>query len=166
MHGCYGKADEYEMGAFAAGVIEGSDGTAQGVDGGELYDLNTKEQFETSYQFQKYGIADPKTKCPFMDDKLRKEWPRKCSVAYGVFDEQAPNKDKWEWSEWRLIKDTSFLKARLVNALRRSDKYVWLYFQGYDMMVKPNGVLADKMKPLPQDWVDAIAESRAAAGRE
>ena len=159
------SSTETLVGAFAAGVIEGASGKAKGIDGGEFYDLNTKEAFVKAYNFCKYGIIGNNITAPFLDDKLRSEWALKFNASYGIYDNQAPDKPNWEWIEWIPFKDLNLLTERIKWAMNYSDEYVWLFNVNYDWFGKPEDIKIGQWNPpaVPQNWIDAAAKGLAEA---
>jgi hypothetical protein len=142
--------DRYLLGAFSAGMVEGSGGAATLVDGGEDYDLHSARDFSVARAWRKgggRGITNlGAQKCPFMDASLAANWQNRISVAFSTFDKERPSLNT---NNWTPIADVAGFRATLTNALRASDKYVWHYAQWQDWW---GNSMEDKLKP----WADAI----------
>ena len=143
-----GKQTKYQLeelrGPFSAGLIEGMASRSRFVDGGEVYNYRTADDFEVSYNFRKYLLATAQTDCPFISPYLRPVWPLKVSIAYGVYNHPFGGRDM----------SPSIMRTTLENALRRCDDYVWLYFESENWNAPGE---------LSQGWTDAIVGARAAA---
>jgi len=156
--------DHYLLGAFAAGMVEGTSGGATFVDGGEDYDLRTAQDFSVARAWRK-GITTQgvggitnlgSAKCPFMDASLASNWQAKVSIAFSTFDKERPS---LKTSNWIPITDVGSFQTTLTNALRASDRYVWHYTQWQDWW---GNSMEDKLKP----WITAIEAARRDAGME
>ena len=150
--------DHYLLGAFAAGMVEGTSGAATLVDGGEDYDLRSAQDFSFARAWRK-GIAqggDGITKCPFMDATLAANWQTKVSIAFSTFDKERPS---LKTSDWTPITDVARFRTTLTNALRATDRYVWHYAQWQDWW---GNSMEDKLNP----WVDAIRAARRDVGMD
>lgn len=147
------------LGAFAAGVIEGSGPKSIACDGGELYDFRDEKEFRSSYQWRKFGITDPSVVPPvqFMDDKLRSVWSKNISIAYGVYASERPDVTK---GGWKPITDMKIVRNTVATALKVADDYVWHYTERFDWFNNPKApqILETPgyLKPAPQEWVEAI----------
>jgi hypothetical protein len=155
--------DRYLLGAFAAGMVEGTSGSATLVDGGEDYDLRSAQDFSVARAWRKGGATQGggitnlgSGKCPFMDASLASNWQGKVSVAFSTFDKERPS---LKTSDWTPITDVGSFQATLTNALRASDLYVWHYSQWQDWW---GNSMEDKLKP----WIAAIEAARRDAGME
>lgn len=151
------------LGAFAAGVIEGSGLKSTVCDGGELYDFRELKEFQDSYKWRKFGITDSNLSPPvlFMDDNLRKDWSSKCSISFGLYSQERPDITK---GNWRPIKDMNVVRTTTANALKVADKYVWHYTPNYDWFNNPKNKQTPEVDgyypPIPQEWIEAIKLAR------
>jgi hypothetical protein len=134
------------VGSFFVGLVEGAGPRATVVDGGEVYQYRTAEDFERSYRWRKYELASDETNAGFIPAADRKQWPEKVSIGFGVYTHQ------WK-ADYPM--NPSIMRTTLENALLRADRYVWFYVE--DEWVKPGKV--------SQAWVDAVAGAVEAAKR-
>jgi hypothetical protein len=150
--------DHYLLGAFAAGMLEGSSGEATLVDGGEDYDLRNTRDFALARAWRK-GIRTPGAgsitdlgpmKCPFMDAGLAADWPGKSNIAFSTFDKERASLTT---NNWTAISNVAQFQSTLTNALRASDRYVWHYTQWQDWW-------GDTMEDVLKPWSAAIEAAR------
>jgi hypothetical protein len=134
------------VGSFFVGLVEGAGARATVVDGGEVYQYRTPDDFERSYRWRKYELASDDTNASFIPAADRKQWSQKVSVAFGVYTHQ------WKAS---YPMDPSIMRTTLENALLRADRYVWFYVE--DEWVRSG--------PVSQDWLDAVSGAVEAAKR-
>jgi hypothetical protein len=150
--------DHYLLGAFAAGMVEGTPAGATLVDGGEDYDLRTARDFSLARAWRK-GLAVQGVpgitnlgplKCPFMDASLAAGWQGKVSIAFSTFDKERAS---LQTNNWTAIVDVATFRTTLTNALRATDQYVWHYTEWQDWW---GNTMEDALKP----WSDAIEAAR------
>lgn len=134
-------------GPFFCGFVEGAGKHGTVVDGGKLFNLRTPKDFLDSYTFRKGGIAADKLDCEFIPAALRRVWPTKVNVGFGVYDKPFGDAD--------MLPD--ILRPTLANALRQSDRYVWLCVERITYL-KPS-----KNGGVGEAWVDAVRQARADA---
>lgn len=137
------QASNELLGPFFVGLVEGAGPRATCVDGGELYHLRTDEEFEASYAWRKRGIASAGS---FIPPALRGAWSSRVSVGFGVYDRPFGGRGM----------SPAELRATLARALRRADRYVWLYLEGRTFL-EPGGAASE--------WLEAVARARRDAGR-
>jgi hypothetical protein len=131
-------------GPFFAGLVEAAPDTATIVDGGEVYQYRTPEDFQRSYAWRKHGIASDETDCAFIPPTLRGEWSRKARIGFGVYNRQ------WKKS---YPMDPQIMRRTLENALHASDGYVWFYVESE--WTAPG--------QITEDWLRAVSEATQAA---
>lgn len=151
--------DHYLLGAFAAGMVEGTSGAATFVDGGEDYDLRTPRDFSAAREWRKgtatSGITSlGSNKCPFMDADLAGNWQGKVSIGFSLFDKERASLTTNNWTQ---ITDVAGFRTTLTNALRTTDRYVWLYSEWQDWW---GNSMEDRLQP----WIQAIEAARRDAG--
>jgi hypothetical protein len=151
--------DHYLLGAFVAGMIQGTAGGATLVDGGEDYDLRSARDFSLAHDWRAgldpEGITNVGAgRCPFMGNALASIWRSKSSIAFSTFDKERASLSS---NDWTPISDVGSFRATLTNALNATDEYVWHYSQWQDWW-------GDSMEGALQPWVDAIKAARHAAG--
>jgi hypothetical protein len=151
--------DHYLSGAFAAGMVEGASGAAKLVDGGEDYDLRTARDFSAAHEWRNGTGAGGITglgsnKCPFMDAGLAGDWQGKVSVGFSVFDKERASPTT---NNWTPITDVAGFRTTLANALRTTDRYVWLYTEWQDWW---GNDMEDRLQP----WIKAIGAARQDVG--
>jgi hypothetical protein len=125
-------------GPFFAGLVEGAPDSATVVDGGEVYQYRTPEDFARSYEWRKWEIASDETDCAFIPRDLRGKWVSRVSIGFGVYNRQ------WKKS---YPMDPQIMRATLENALRATDNYVWLY-------VESEWTAPGEVSP---DWLNAVS---------
>ena len=141
-------ASHYELlGPFFAGFVAATGEQARIVDGGEVYQYRSLDDFAQSYVWRKHGIADPRTNCQFIRDSLRTAWAQRVSIAFGIFNRSWPDTVADAMSP-------EILPATLASAMVVADEYVWFYAEREEWLL-PGGV--------PRAWIDAVAAGRAAA---
>ena len=128
-------------GPFFAGFLEGMGSAAMNIDGGEIYQLRTKQEFADSYNWQKFGMSSNETNSSFIVPSMRQSWRDNVSISWGVYNQP--------W--WGATMNSSVIKTTLENALSQADDYVWLYLEG-NTLLAPGGI--------GQDWVDAIRSAK------
>jgi hypothetical protein len=132
-------------GHFFSGMLEAAPATGRVVDGGEVYQYRTAEDFARSRDWRRQGMARSAS-ARLVPDGLRPAWPEAIGIAFGVYDLQ------WK-PDYAMT--AAILETTLREALRHADDYVWLFTEGEgprDYLV-PGGAGAE--------WVDAIARARA-----
>jgi hypothetical protein len=133
------------MGSWVVGMIEATVGTrATVVDGGEIYSLRSSGQFERAFEWMKNGFAAASALVP---DSVKKGYSTKVGVAFGIYDEPVAGADM----------DVNLWRDAIVQAMRRTDRYVWLYTEKYDWW--GTGWPTER---VPQAWVDATSAAKAA----
>jgi hypothetical protein len=135
-------------GPFFAGMLEGCGPQATLIDGGEVYQYRTVQDFERSYQWRRYGIAADSTNCAFIGPSLRPVWRQKLNISFGIYNRAWPD----------AVKDSmnpAIMRTTAERALRRCDEMVWFFIEGGDAWLQPNG--------MPQVWQDSIRAAVTAA---
>ena len=135
---------EQLRGPFSAGLVEGLGKRSTFVDGGEVYAYRTEDDFQLSYDYRKNTIASAEANCPFIPEPLRPLWPLRVNIAFGVYNHPFAGAPM----------DPAILRTTLERALKRADRYVWLYTEKMNWNAPGE---------TTQDWVDAVAGARAAA---
>jgi hypothetical protein len=139
-----GLASERELnGPFFVGFVEGMGDKARVIDGGEVYQYRTADDFQQSYEWRKHGMASDDTDCAFIPESLRGSWPERVSIAFGQSTEPYNGE----------AMNPTIMRTTLANALNRADDYVWLYTPS-DTWMEPGG--------LPRAWENAIRDAVAA----
>jgi hypothetical protein len=137
---------EHELhGPFFAGFLDGLGNSAKLIDGGEVYQYRTADDFSKSYDWRKVGLASAATNCWFLPNALRSIWANKVSIGFG----QAT------YSAFGTSMSPDILRNSLANALQRADHYVWLYTEENTWM-NPGG--------FPEQWEKAIRSATGLAG--
>jgi hypothetical protein len=131
-------------GHFFVGLLQGSGRGARVVDGGEVYQYRTAQDFARSYLWRKREM--PRLRAgALIPPELRPLWAERVSVGFGLYD-----------IAWRpgYPMAPPILGQALAHALARADDYVWLFTEGEgprDYLV-PGGV--------GEPWLRAIREAR------
>jgi hypothetical protein len=135
-------------GHFFVGLLQGYGGTAKVIDGGEVYQYRTPQDFATSYAWRKQQLPQlpaPAAGRPLIPPGVQADWPRRVSIGFGVYD--------LAWKPGYPM-NPGVLRSTLANALARADDLVWLFTEGNGphQYLVPGGV--------DQAWLDAIAAAR------
>jgi hypothetical protein len=151
-------SDDYLAGAFAAGMVEATRGGASLVDGGELYELRSSEDFRRARDWRKgmshggrssIATLSPMDRCPFMTPALASRWSQTVGIAFGTFDKQKGRSE----TAWTPISNALEFRKTLTNALRATDRYVWHYAEWQDWWGNSS---EDRLTP----WIAAIEAAR------
>jgi len=135
------------QGPFFAGLVEGAAPASRCVDGGELYDLRSAEDFQRSYDWRKSELPSERVNCAYLPPTVRSRWASTVEIAFGLYDRPFRG----------VPMDPPTLRSCVTRALRRTDRYVWLYVEGATFL-RP----ADR-GGAPEEWVDAVRQGRADA---
>jgi hypothetical protein len=127
------------LGPFFAGFVEGAGDRAVCVDGGELYHLRKEDDFRRSYDWRRTTFPSDRVDCAWLTPDVRAAWPRRVEIAFGVYDRPL---------------DPPTLKHVVAAALRRTDRYVWLYVEGRTFLAPPDRGGAE------DEVVDAVRRGR------
>jgi hypothetical protein len=136
------------QGAFTLGMFEGASDRSEIVDGGEVYAYRSPAEFERSYEYRKREMAQDQRACPFFPDSLKPDWSRRVSIGFGVFNQAYPHGRG-------LTMNPDVMRQTLANALRRSDRYVWLFTLDMSWFVEGG---------IDEAWVGAVRGARGARG--
>eukprot|EP01102_Stenamoeba_stenopodia_P008323 TRINITY_DN2388_c0_g1_i1.p1 TRINITY_DN2388_c0_g1~~TRINITY_DN2388_c0_g1_i1.p1 ORF type:complete len:384 (-),score=71.20 TRINITY_DN2388_c0_g1_i1:591-1742(-) len=135
-------------GAFFAGflnaIYQSGNTQAELIDGGEVYQYRTLSDFQNSYQWRKYGIADDPQTWFIPTAELRAFWKQRVSISFGTYNRSWPSKKKDKM-------DPKIMKSALANALTVADKWVWYYEE------KTNFLLGT----TPKEWKKAVIKALA-----
>jgi hypothetical protein len=134
--------DAFLLGAFAAGLIEGGVAPARAIDGGELYDLRTADQFAASARWRSV-TATAAGQCPFMDDSLATVWTAHTGIGFATFDHERPNQNTDDWTPITNM-DTVRLTTRLASCA--ATDVVWAFAEAVDWW--SDGVVGVDGQPL------------------
>jgi len=138
--------DHYELlGPFFVGMMLGKGEKGTIIDGGEVYQYRTYQDFKSSYQIRKYEIASEETDSWFIPYELRLKWPNEISIAFGVYNRQ--------WKEDYPM-NPEIMRTTLENALRIADKYVWYYTEDDNWLIPGE---------MPVEWSDMVKVVREKA---
>lgn len=139
------QRDDDLRGHFFVGMLVGSTATARVIDGGEVYQYRTPEDFSRSYNFRKHDLPklSPNHLVPPWITGL---WPNRTSVAFGVYD--------MAWKEGYPM-TPAILAQTIRYALAQADEYVWLFteWSGPNQYLRPGGVAPS--------WINAVRAGRA-----
>lgn len=137
------------LGPFFSGFVEGAGPRARCVDGGELYHLRKDDEFRRSSEWRKESLPSDRVNCAYLPPAVRARWPSTVEIAFGVYDQPFGGQGM----------DPATLKSSLAHALRRSDRYVWLYVEG------PTMLLPSDRGGAGAPWVEAIRQARKETNR-
>lgn len=143
-----GAPDEYELLApFFCGLVAGAGERAEIVDGGEVYQLRTREQFAANYRWRKARmplsrvVPEPLRGSPYLLGT---------TVSFGLYPYTWPDAERGSITPDQLADATTF-------ALERADDWVWVFSEQDRDLLRPGG--ADPA------WIDAIRRGRERADR-
>ena len=146
-------ADEYELlGPLFVGFLEGAGPDNLVVDGGEVYQYRTPEDFGLAYEWREVGIASDDVDSAFIPEALRPDWGAHVSNGFGVYN------IAWQ-ADRGYDMDPAIMETTLANALRRADDLVWFYTEEFEDGVG-NWYVPGSM---PEAWFDAVRAAREAA---
>lgn len=110
-------------GDFLAGVFAATQGNAATfVDGGEIYGLRTRKDFNRTALWMRDIMVK---ESPFFPDDLREAYSKEMKVGFGIYDDR-----KHLFSQFPRLTPGSW-KAVIQNALQESD-LVWIYTERHD----------------------------------
>jgi len=138
------------MGPFFCGFVEGAGKRATCVDGGKLYNLRAPKEFQESYDWRKSAIASDRVNSAFIPNLLRPLWSMKVSVGFGIYDQP--------YERFDMLPD--ILRSTIANAIRQTDRYVWLHVDGLTFL-RPS-----RSGGASDAWVDAVRQGRSDALRK
>jgi hypothetical protein len=107
------------------------------IDGGEIYQYRTVEDFEASHQWRKFEMPSAEVDSQFIPENLRAIWPDRVDIAFGVYTQR--------YAEEAM--DPCIMQTTLTNALNATDTYVWFYNEDHTWLT-PGGI--------PQGWEDSV----------
>jgi hypothetical protein len=132
-------------GPFFMGMVERR-GQARVIDGGEYYDARSREDYRAFADWQRRGFVLAGSES--VSAAQAPDYLREVSTALAVYDR--------DQDAGYAVHDPETLGDLTRYALDVADAYVWLYTEEYEWGASPS------MKPpVPQEYVDAIAEARA-----
>ena len=149
-------ADAYELlGPLFVGFLEGAGPDNLIVDGGEVYQYRTPEDFQLAYRWRETGIASSDTDSAFIPQALRPEWGARVSNGFGVYN------IAWQ-ADRGFDMNPAIMQSTLTNALLRTDDLVWFYTEEFEDGVG-NWYVPGSM---PEPWFDAVRAARMAVAVE
>jgi hypothetical protein len=111
------------MGSFVGGLAEevGAHTSMTYVDGGEVYQARTADDFATAQRWMRTGLASSGSRV------LRhpSTYAKRMSVGFGVYDRDI------RAHGWPAMTPVQWQSA-LTNALNKADRYVWSYSEVYN----------------------------------
>jgi hypothetical protein len=137
------------MGAFVGGIAEeaATRTSMTYVDGGEVYQARTADDFATAQRWMRTGLAASGTRV------LRQPstYPSTVSVGFGVYDKDMRSRGWPAMSapQWQVV---------LTNAFNKADRYVWSYSEAYNWV----GTRTPS-RPVPPTILAATTLARALA---
>jgi hypothetical protein len=144
-----GLASERELnGPFFIGFLEGLGPQARLIDGGEVYQYRTVDDFEGSYQWRKFELPAEETDSHFIPEALRATWPDRVDIGFGVYARRYADE----------VMDPCIAQTTLTNALNVTDKYVWFYNEHHTWLA-PGGI-----PPIWEDYIRAAVASVRPSG--
>ena len=148
-----GGSDGWLYGAFFTGMMESKSSESLLVDGGETYHYRTRPDFDSSYQWRKYGMAAAETSCLFMTSSDKALWPSRVNFSFGVYDKPYPPPPGKT-----ADMNSTIARTTVANALCLADLFVWHYSEGLDWWAPPGS--GGTPPPVTDDWINAISAAR------
>ena len=147
-----GDASNYELlGPLFVGFLEGATRRNLIVDGGEVYQYRTQQDFRRAHQWREVRMASDAVDSAFIPETLRPQWGRRVSNGFGVYN--------IDWlADLGFDMNPEIMETTLANALDQADDLVWFYTEEFA------GGGGNWYVPgsMPQPWFDAVAAARAA----
>lgn len=139
------------LGPLFVGFVEGAGSGSVQVDGGEIYGLRTKPEFQTAFQFRKIDIASAKTDCAFIPSALRPTWSAAINVGFGLYD-----LDDTKGTPYSLM-DPAVIRSNVTNSMHQTERWVWFYTETIDFL-RPTSAGG-----APTAWIDAVQNGKVDA---
>ncbi len=137
------------MGSFFMGMVEAKNATSKVIDGGEVYQYRTPDEFKNSYQWRKYTMASSSNNSPVIPRNERSAYPDNVSISFGLYN--------YNWTQWvdgtGHPMNPSIMENVVEYSLNNADDVVWLYTE--DMNWAGGGVSSA--------WINAVRNGREAA---
>ncbi len=137
------------MGSFFMGMVEAKNATSKVIDGGEVYQYRTPNEFKNSYQWRKYTMASSSNNSPVIPRNERSAYPDNVSISFGLYN--------YNWTQWvdgtGHPMNPSIMENVVEYSLNNADDVVWLYTE--DMNWAGGGVSSA--------WINAVRNGREAA---
>ncbi len=131
---------------FIAGALDAAIEPNQIIDGGEQYQLRSKESFERSYEWRGEGLLD-EPQMDFLSDDDQTRWRKYLGLSNGL-------ETKWKQNPDYEMTPTQYEDA-LYHALRTNDRLTWAYVTEDDIL-RPG---------FPDEWRRAMDDAVARANR-
>ena len=142
-----GSWEEQELrGPFFTGMAEGAGPRQALVDGGELYQLRTAGEFETSQRYRSDAL--PKRIDWALPDALRQGWDARIDQAHMVYTDEFPE---------GFAQSPRSFAAAFANALRHSEGYAVVYSE----LDQIDWLTAGRP---PARWAAAVEDAQREAG--
>jgi hypothetical protein len=140
-----GNWDRFELlGPFFIGMMQGRGNDALVIDGGEVYQYRTLEDFQLSYQWRKHDIASDETGSWMVPKDYRSQWTDNINISFGVYNRS------WK-TDYPMNVD--IMRTTLANALKTTDKYVWYYTESDSWLIPCR---------MPREWTEMVREVKSA----
>lgn len=145
------------QGNFIAGMVDATVGTqARYIDGGEIYQLQTEEQFLAARQWMKTGLAAVRSIVPA---SLAEIWPVYSMTAFGTYD--WPEGFRAAYFNYRPTQTAAMIESENTNAIAASDKYAWFYNEQHNFAGNPRSNGKPDLKTTLPDWYAALEAAYA-----
>lgn len=142
-----GSHDNYELDApfFYAMAIEADD--QQVIDGGEVYQLRTENQFQINHSWRSTDIAQSVV----VPEELRAPgvYADRVGVTHGLYNLTWPNED--------FPMSPTIMRSTLRNALRSSSQPVWIFIESDETWLLPGGFPDQWRTNIENGFNDAFA---------
>lgn len=112
--------DSRLLGPFFVGLTQGVGSQGMVIDGGEIYQYRSLQDFQGSYTWRKTTIASSANNSPNIPAADRAGWPDKVSISFGLYPLSWPNASA-------DLMTPDIMRTTAENALRTCDYMVWWY---------------------------------------
>ncbi len=137
---------EFLVGVFKA-IIERKEwdetSTAEYMNGGEIYSIETRQQFATIANHLKNELP---FQAPQFSDDLRQPYADNVKISFGIYDFDSNLFDIPPYSAEKFV-------TTAINAAQEAD-YVWLYNEMYDFWTYDGNDWPTEK--APQEWLDEL----------
>ena len=135
---------EYELDApFFFGMAENAN-DQQVIDGGEVYQLRTTQQFQINHQWRTYEMSQSVV----VPDELQDIYSQRIGVTHGLYN--------LTWPTVNDVMSPTIMRTTLRNALRSAAQNVWIFIESGETWLEPNGFPAEWRTNIEDGFSDSL----------
>jgi len=142
----HGPLNNQLFGPFAVGLMETRGSSATYVDGGSAYWYEQENEFITSYNWRRYGMASTETNCYYIPASFRSTYPSRINISFGLYNDP---------SSLYGGMTPALLRQVTHYSLKHADSFVWYYVEG-DNYLRSGGVSEEWAEALRLGKIDAL----------